>query len=201
MLPYEPYFCQHLEVTPDEERSEIRELPPIILHPFDNRAGAARIDSPIGSFSDQKYFEARYAELRMLCFLGKDLDRWLGQCMETSRGQAGLEGAHEASFIGLLLFDPPVSVTRKMSEWGVGNYQIVFSRALGLNMIFPLPPPASALSETLLRTFHLSADALFDLRLKTFAGAELKGQNFQFELYASSEYSKLLERSWGDFTG
>ncbi len=137
----------------------------------------------------------------MLCFLGKDLDRWVGQCLEMAPGGPDLQGVKEASYISMLLFDPPESVTRKMHEWGIGRYQIVFSRALGLNLVYPFPPVAQALSESLLRNFHIYADTLFDLRLKMGAGEELHGQECQFEIYASNEYSKLLERSWREPPG
>jgi len=139
--------------------------------------------------------------LRMLCFLGKDLDRWVGQCVEMSGKNPEMDGASEASFISLLLFDPPEAVTLKMSQWKVGNYQIVFSRALGLNLVYPFPPDAKAVSESLLRNFHSYADALFDLRLKMSPGAELSGKDWHFEIYPSGEYSKLLERSWEEPPG
>lgn len=175
----------------------LRELPPVILHPFDVRAEPGTpVEGTIGSPADQRYFESRFAELRMLSFLGRDLDRWVSQCAEMTREIPGLEEVTEGSFISLLLFDPPSAVTQKMTEWGIDNYQIVFSRALGLNMIYPFPPPANSLSEPLLRNFHLYADTLFDLRLKMSGGAELQGQKCAFDIYASREYSSLLERSW-----
>ena len=178
---------------------QLRELPPLILHPFDTRADSASLTtSAIGPHPERKYLESRFSELRMLSYLGRDLDRWLSQCLEASLGQAGLEDAAEASFISLLLFDPPPPVTRKLTEWGVGNYQIVFTRALGLNTVYPLPPGPNSLSEPLLRNFHQYADALFDLRLKMSPGAELRGDQYTFDVYASNEYSRLLERSWNE---
>jgi len=174
------------------------ELPPLILHPFDTRTALTKIaDAGLASEADQRYLEGRFAELRMLCFLGKDLDRWLGQCVEVAVS-LGLKEFSEASFVSMLLFDPPPNVPRKMTEWGVGNYQIIFSRALGLNTVYPFPPGVDSISEPLLRHFHHYADTLFDLRLKTFAGAELCGAQCQLEIYASSEYSRLLERSWSE---
>jgi hypothetical protein len=174
-------------------------LPPLILHPFDARAESISLaGSAIGPDPELKHLESRFNELRMLCFLGKDLDRWLSQCVEAARSAAGPEGVAEASFISLLLFDPPPSVTRKLTEWGVGNYQIVFSRALGLNTMYPFPPGPDNLSEPLLRNFHLYADALFDLRLKMSPGPELRGDEYTFDLYASNEYSRMLERSWNE---
>lgn len=180
----------------------VRELPPLILHPFDTRAEATRLnESAIGPHPELKDLESRFSELRMLSFLGKDVDRWLAQCLEFAQTDGpDLEGATEASFISLLLFDPPLAAARKLSDWGIGNHQIVFSRALGLNLVYPFPPGPEGLSEGLLRNFHHYADALFDVRLKRRAGRELRGDRYTFEIYASSEYSRLLERSWDEPT-
>jgi len=174
-----------------------RELPPLILHPFETRAvSGGEPEGEIRSEEDRKYLQSRYAELRMLCFLGKDLQRWLGQCVEVAAAERDLAGASEASFIQLLLFSPPLGVVRKMKQWGVGNYQLVFSRALGLNALFCDPPAITAVSAAFLRNFHLYADAAFDTRLKLEPGRELHGDDFEIPVYASGEYARLLERSW-----
>lgn len=182
-------------------KSRRQAIPPVILHPFGDRSGTDRIAAALGADrADGAYLESRYAELRMLCFIGKDLNRWLEQCVELANADPELHGTglSEASFINLLLFDAPASVVKKLESWEVGNYQLIFSRALGLNAVFPHPPGAGQVSEALLRGFHHYADALFDARLKFLPGAEIEGAGFHFELYASGEYAQLLEEAWSE---
>jgi hypothetical protein len=175
------------------------ELPPLILHPFDTAtAGPVRLGETIScDDASRAYLEARYSELRMLCFLGKDLDRWLAQCVDCIATEPGLAGSgiSESTFITQLLFDPPQAVVRKMNEWGVANFQIIFSRGLGLNAIYSFPPEPRQVSEAFLRDFHQYADALFDARLRKEPAIE-PDFAFVFDVYASSEYSKMLENSW-----
>src|SRR5947209_10384475 len=74
------------------------QLPPLILHPFNERvppsallenSRAALMLSGLipndGSGEDvlkRRLLTGRYSELRMLYFLGKDLLRWMEQCVE-----------------------------------------------------------------------------------------------------------------------
>jgi hypothetical protein len=173
------------------------ELPPLILYPFDHRPSPgeqARIegyDAPA-----KPHLEARYAEFRMLCLIGKDLDRWLGQCVELASRDAGMTGLAECDFIAALLFAPPLPVLQKMRAWGVKNFQIIFSRAIGLNAVYPHPPQAADVSESFLRDFHKYADALYDVRLKAESNPPIHENEFTFELYASGEYSSYLEKTW-----
>jgi len=132
----------------------------------------------------------------MLCYLGKDLDRWLRQCVEMAVAHPHPGGLTEGSFVNLLLFDPPAAVIRKMRDWDVPNFQLVFSRAIGLNAVYPAPPRPSCVSEPLLRTFHLYADALFEARLRLEPGSEIRHEDFDFEIYSSGEYARRLEREW-----
>jgi hypothetical protein len=175
------------------------ELPPLILHPFDAAPVVGLEDLLPSDDADKAFLETRYSELRMLCFLGRDLDRWLTQCVECASAERGLAGSgvSESTFITQLLFDPPASVIRKMQDWGVGNFQIIFSRSLGLNMVYAFPPEPRQVTAAFLRDFHQYADALFDVRLKKDPVVETDF-SFPFEVYASSEYSKRLERFWAD---
>ena len=85
--------------------------------------------------------DARYNELAMLCLIGMDLNRWLEQCVETASANPTMGGGiPEGAFIAALLFAPPTPVQQKLHMWGVWNYQIIFSRAIGLNAVFPHPP-------------------------------------------------------------
>jgi hypothetical protein len=132
----------------------------------------------------------------MLCLIGKDLDRWLGQCLEVASRDPELAGLSECNFIAALLFAPPMPVVQKMHGWGIKNFQLLFSRAIGLNAVFPEPPSTDDVSEAFLRDFHRYADALYDARLKSENSAVVLDNLFTFEVYASSEYLLRLETSW-----
>lgn len=132
----------------------------------------------------------------MLCLIGKDLNRWVEQCVDMASVDPTLAGLSERDFIAALLFNPPASVQRKMHIWGVKNYQIIFSRAIGLNAAFPHPPSVFDMSESFLRRFHAYADALYDARCKAEEAAAGQGIKFAFEVFASGEYASYLEKSW-----
>jgi hypothetical protein len=174
-----------------------RELPPLILHPFDHRSDAderyqVTHDEPL----TERYLQARYDEFRMLCLIGKDLERWLGQCMEVASRDPELAGLSECNFIAVLLFAPPMPVLQKMHAWGIKNFQLLFSRAIGLNAVFPHPPSTSDVSEAFLRSFQKYADALYDARLKSENATVVLDNIFTFDVYASGEYLSHMERSW-----
>ena len=73
-------------------------LPPLILHPFSDPEGPAKLVEssrasmmlqgllPSGQMSqedlDQTLLNGRYCEIRMLYYVGKDLVRWIEQCMD-----------------------------------------------------------------------------------------------------------------------
>ena len=179
-----------------------RDLPPLILYPCANDPAPDEIGGLDGADEAARQLQAaRYAEFRMLCFIGKDINRWLEQCVEISSADADMAGLTEASFVNLLLFDPPAQVIGKLREWRVDNFQVIFSRALGLSAVYAHPPVASALNSGVLQDLYRYADALFDCRMKLHAGAEIDGRNFRFELYASGEYSRLLETAWEERAG
>lgn len=189
-------------------------LPPLILHPFnervppstllDNSKAALMLAGLIpGDGSDQdelkrRLMAGRYAEIRMLYFLGKDVFRWLDQCAEWAERTPGLAGAeiYRQSFAGLLTANPPESVKEKLVRWGVTDYVSIFSRAIGLNTTFAQPPAVGQLSEEFLGNYHRYADSLFRCYLETQAHRTIAAKNFLFELYASGEYSRLLESEW-----
>jgi hypothetical protein len=171
------------------------ELPPLILHPFDKPPGIGP-EAIINEGLTLQELNARYAELRMLCFIGKDLNRWLEHCVELLATEPEHSGVTESSLIRYLLFDPPDALVRKMQLWEVNNYQLIFARALGLNSVFSDPPAPDEVPPRLLQDFHAYADALFDARLKLSPGGEIPDQAFEFEVYASGEYIALLEKLW-----
>ena len=82
--------------------AECLRLPPLILHPFSSPEDTAiLVESSRASLTlqgflpqddvsleelDSRLLLGRYAELRMLYYIGKDLTRWIEQCVDT--GQA-----------------------------------------------------------------------------------------------------------------
>jgi hypothetical protein len=152
--------------TPVALGDAIWELPPLILHPFSNDRGpnmliegskAALMLAGLlpgeGEQQDElrrKLLVSRYAEIRMLFFVGKDLLRWVGQCMEVVSRTEKLAsaGIREQSFAALLVYHTPQPVLQKLHQWGVANPQSVFSRAFGIATIFREIPLVECLSES-----------------------------------------------------
>ena len=75
----------------------ISQLPPLILHPFSGGGGADDLmNGSLASLALQglvssdeeetillrRMLAGRYQEVRMLLFLGKDIFRWMQQCVE-----------------------------------------------------------------------------------------------------------------------
>ena len=194
--------------------SAVWTLPPLILHPFNERAPPSALlenskaalmlsglipnDGTEEEALRRRLLNGRYAELRMLYFLGKDVFRWIDQCVEwAGRSQEFEDAELEAqSFAGLLTANPPDNVRQKLTGWGVADYVSIFSRAIGLNSIFAEPPAAAALAEDFLRSYHRYADHLFRCYMEAQPHRSLQNTNFHFELYASGEYSKMLENQW-----
>ena len=192
------------------------ELPPLILHPFNERvppaallenSKAALMLSGLipGDGSDRddlrrRLVSGRYSEMRMLFFLGKDIFRWLDQCVEWAERTSELAGTEieRQSFAGLLTANPPESVKEKLIHWGVADYISIFSRAIGMNAVFVEPPSFEMLSEDFLRNYHRYADFLYRCFMDSQQHRRLSAANFQFSLYASGEYSRLLETRWDE---
>jgi hypothetical protein len=190
------------------------ELPPLILHPFSERvppaallensraalmlAGLIPDDGSDPETLQRRLLSGRYSEVRMLFFLGKDVCRWIGQCLEWASREPLLEsiGLSGQSFAGLLTADPPEAVKRKLLQWGVADYSSIFSRAIALNAMFAEPPHFDRLAEEFLRSYHRYADALYRCYMDLQPHQTIGNRNFRFQLYASGEYSKLLESEW-----
>jgi hypothetical protein len=202
--------------TPVALGDAIWELPPLILHPFSNDRGpnmliegskAALMLAGLlpgeGEQQDElrrKLLVSRYAEVRMLFFVGKDLLRWVGQCMEVVSRTEKLAsaGIREQSFAALLVYHTPQPVLQKLHQWGVANPQSVFSRAFGMATLFREIPLVECLSESFLLHYHIFADHLFVCNQHLAKFAEITAVNFRFDLYASAEYARMLEKQWGE---
>jgi hypothetical protein len=185
----------HTGSVPAPTASTQRDLPPLILHPI-SHCGETLTERSAGD-NEALRAEARRLELRMLCCLGKDLTRWLGQCVEFAAGDPALASVSEGHFMDLLVDNPPENVTRKMHSWGVIDFRTIFARALGLCAVLPNPPAREQVSDTFVRDFARYADALYRARRLTLPSSVPTAPKLQFEVYASGEYAQMLEKSWG----
>lgn len=203
-------------MAPAPRSGVIMTLPPLILHPFADAAGPSRLVEssraslklqgllPAGEATreelDNALLEGRYSELRMLFYVGKDLTRWIEQCLECVRRNRGElpRGITHQSFAALLIQSAPSAVETKLRKWGVADYKSIFTRALGLQSLFADVPTRPFLSEDFVRHYFRYADQLFTARQSEAEFIALTSADFNFELYSSGEYSRMLERSWGE---
>jgi len=195
--------------------SRVWELPPLILHPFATELGPAQLlegskaalmlSGLLPGADDRddltrKLLHSRYAEVRMLSFVGKDLRRWIGQSMEMVRRDEELSalGIREQSFSALLVYHPPEAVMEKLHKWGVAKPESVFSRALGISALFREMPRPEQFSDDFLQYYHRFADHIFVCEQNLASFTEITSANFSFDLYASGEYTRMLEAEWGE---
>jgi hypothetical protein len=189
-------------------------LPPLILHPFSDSEGPGRLVEssraslmlqgllPSGELTpddlDRKLLDGRYCEIRMLFYVGRDLVRWIDQCLELIGRDLGLRnnGIQFQSFAAMLVDDPPQLVRDKLCRWGVADYKHIFSRAIGLNSVFNNPPARDDLSSEFIRHYYRFADQMYRCLLGIHTYTEIGCREFTFDLYASGEYTRLLEREW-----
>ena len=190
-------------------------LPPLILHPFADASGAGKLVEssraslmlqgllPWGKLSEEelerRLLEGRYYELRMLFYVGRDLMRWIEQCTEFAGTREELHARRLgfACFAQLLVETPPPAVVRKLEAWGVIDYKAIFRRAIGLNCVFGESPEWEQLSPAFILDYYQYADQLYRCRLNAEASKLSCDLQFDFELYASGEYARLLEEEWG----
>ena len=115
------------------------QLPPLILHPFADSSGPGKlVDASRASLIlngilpgedganrlEERLLVGRYCELSMLFYLGKDLNRWLAQCVDHRERSAERHDSdlRLESFAALLIEDTPLDVRRKLRSWGVHEY-------------------------------------------------------------------------------
>ncbi len=190
--------------------TQVWQLPPLILHPFTRQ-------TPLGEFSDharaallhsvlkgespvqEQFRDGRMQELRMLFYLGKDIFRWLEQCVDWSGRVEGLDPAelHEQSFAALLVDRTPENVRTKLRSWGVTDHAAIFSRAIGLKATFAEPPDPFLLEPAFIADYHHYADYLFACFQQLRPFRQIGPDAFHFEVYGSGEYSRMLETEWG----
>lgn len=194
--------------------STVWELPPLILYPFNEHlppasllesskaalmlSGLIPTDGTEREVLERRLLAGRYAEIRMLFFLGKDVLRWIEQCQEFVERTPQLQGfeIRSQSFAALLTGSPPPPVLSKLMAWGVADYAALFSRGIGLKSAFVVPPPLDLLTAEFVTGYHRLADALYRCYMESQPHRIIEHQNFQFDLYASGEYTRLLETQW-----
>ena len=147
---------------------------------------------------DKALLDGRFSEILMLFYVGKDLMRWIDQCLEHVERQADLRGngIRYQSFAAMLVNHTPAPVQAKLRRWGVTDYRSIFTRALGLNAMLANAPDRRFLSDEFIRNYYRYADQLFLSRQNQMAFTSIENLGFEFEIFASGEYSKMLEREW-----
>lgn len=188
-------------------------LPPLILHPFADQQGPAKlVESSRASLMLQGFLprdeygaeelerlllEGRLSEIRMLYYVGKDLLRWMQQCLEhVGRDGMDLEGLTLQSFASLLIEDTPPLVREKLARWGVVDFKSIFSRAIALNVMFAECPRRELLGDEFVRNYYRYADTVYVCHRGMHPFRVASSELFDFDLFASGEYSRMLEREW-----
>jgi len=193
-----------------------RKLPPLILHPFADAGGPEKLVEssraslvlqgllPAGDRNtrdvERTLLEGRFCEIRMLFYVGKDLLRWIEQCMELVERTPELSGTgiKYQSFAAYLVGHTPEAVQAKLKKWGVSDYRAIFSRALGLSAVFGEVPQREMLTDEFIRHYYRYADQLFQIRQGEAVFSDISEQGFELEIFASGEYSRMLEREWAE---
>ena len=193
-----------------------RKLPPLILHPFADAGGPDKLVEssraslmlqgllPTGERTteelDKSLLEGRYCEIRMLFYVGKDLVRWIEQSLEHLERQPGFRdsGIKFQSFAAYLVQHTPPGVQAKLRKWGVADFKSIFMRALGLNAVLSEVPERGVLADDFVRNYYRYADSIFLCRQSQAQYTDIANMNFEFEIFASGEYSRMLEREWSE---
>lgn len=193
-----------------------RKLPPLILHPFADAGGPEKLVEssraslvlqgllPAGDRNTQDVertlLEGRFCEIRMLFYVGKDLLRWIEQCLELVERTPELSGTgiKYQSFAAYLVGHTPEAVQAKLKKWGVSDYRAIFSRALGLSAVFGEVPQREALTDEFIRHYYRYADQLFQIRQGEAVFTDISTLGLELEIFASGEYSRMLEREWAE---
>ena len=198
----------YLEMTHPAETSwqgRRWDLPPLILHPFDRGLNAAAALDSIrlslylggmgeGGLEKEPLLRGRYAEFRMLALVGKDVMRWITQCVDfAGRDQAlAVAGVRAQSFADFLVNRTPPGVIARFESWAVTDYRRIVSRAIGVNAVFPEPPDFGVISTEFLEEYYAYADSLFACYLGLTPFTRLDLASFSFALYTSDEYLSTL---------
>lgn len=191
-------------------------LPPLILHPFADNGGPNKLVEssranlmlqgllPTGERSsddlERTLLDGRFCEVRMLYYVGKDLTRWIEQCLEQVDRDPHFRdsGIRFQSFCAYLVDHTPESVQSKLRKWGVADYRAIFSRALGLCAMLGAAPDPNTLSREFIRNYYRYADQMFQVKQGEVVFTDISRHGLDFEIYASGEYSRMLEKEWAE---
>ena len=200
--------------TPYYAAEGVLKLPPLILHPFSDVQSPQKLvqssraslilqgllpnDSSSLEELEEILLDGRFCEVRMLYYVGKDLVRWIEQCTGVVDREVTLRSANIQwqSFAALVVEDPPMAVREKLKAWGVADYRTIFARAIGLNAVFSEVPDRLTLTCDFIRNYHQYADHMFAVKQSATSFATIRSVEFEFELFASGEYSRMLEKQW-----
>ena len=73
----------------------------------------------------------------------------------------------------------------------------IFARAIGLNAVFADAPDRALLADDFIRNYHQFADHMFACKQSQKSiSRHVDSADFDFEMFASGEYSRMLERQW-----
>ena len=78
------------------------------------------------------------------------------------------------------------------------DFCALFRRSLGLHAVFQNLPPVESFSVEFLRRYHRHLDDWFESRMRDTSFERPEAGEFTFDLYASGEYTTMLEQSWRD---
>jgi hypothetical protein len=135
-----------------------------------------------------------------LYFLGKDLFRWIDQCVESCTRQPGRgrNPLQPQRLARILVSETPAPVRDKLIQWGAVDYAAIFRRAIALHCLFTEPPTVQQLGVEFLSNYHRYTDAVYRTYLESAQDdPRIEPGQCRFQIYASGEYSRLLESQWG----
>src|SRR5947209_18601818 len=116
------------------------QLQPLILHPVNERvppsallensraalmlSGLIPRDDSDEEELKRRLLRGKYGEVRMLFYLGKDVFRWIDQCVDWISRAPELQPieAQPQTFARLLTSTPPAAVREKLVPWGGAEY-------------------------------------------------------------------------------
>ena len=92
----------------------------------------------------------------------------------------------------------PAHVKTKLEGWGVLDFCALFRRSVGLHVVFAELPAAEGFSPDFLRRYHRYLDQWYEQRLRDAIFDRPEADEFTFDLFASGEYTLMLEQSWSE---
>ena len=192
----------------------VHSLPPLILHPFTEATATVRmLESARASLNmirdkdpdgerdvelERRLIEGRYTEFRMLYYVGKDVTRWMEQCVEAVERVPEFDGRTipQQTFAQMLIEQTPEDVEEKLRAWGVVEYARIFCRSIGIFNQFREAPDVALLQTDYLRYYYRYADYAYAAWRDLRKAPLLVQKSFPFALFASGEYARMLEEQW-----